>query len=161
MSTFVKPEPNLVGGFPQPLDRSLRSLGLARLTYTQPSAFRGCVALFLLAQAPVTLPSLGSSFYPAPGGNSLAATRIAWPGAEATPTATKPRRERELRWLRTHRPELQALAGQWIALDGDVLLASGPDPVEVIREARRKGIRAPFLHRVEFDREAGSVRMGL
>lgn len=54
--------------------------------------------------------------------------------------------EREQRWLKEHRDEY---AGQWVALEGDRLLASGPDGRAVYEAARAAGVRAPLVTRVE------------
>ncbi len=70
-------------------------------------------------------------------------------------------RERELRWLREHRNELQRLSGQWIVIEGQTLVASGFDPVEVVREARRKGVRVPFVRRIDESRAKGTGEIGL
>jgi hypothetical protein len=56
------------------------------------------------------------------------------------------RRERERRWLNEHREEY---LGQWVALEGDRLLASGPDGQAVYEAAREAGVRAPYLMRIE------------
>lgn len=56
------------------------------------------------------------------------------------------RRERERRWLDEHRDEY---VGQWVALEGDHLLASGPDGRAVYEAARAAGVRAPLVTRVE------------
>lgn len=50
------------------------------------------------------------------------------------------RRERERRWLDEHRDEY---VGQWVALEGDHLLASGPDG-RAVYEAARGGRPRPF-----------------
>ncbi len=54
--------------------------------------------------------------------------------------------EREQRWLDEHREEY---LGQWVALEGDRLLASGPDGRAVYEAARAAGVRAPLMTRVE------------
>jgi hypothetical protein len=56
------------------------------------------------------------------------------------------RRERERRWLDEHRDEY---LGQWVALEGDRLLASGRDGRAVYEAAREAGVHAPFVTRVE------------
>jgi hypothetical protein len=53
---------------------------------------------------------------------------------------------REQRWLDEHRDEY---VGQWVALEGDRLLASGPDGRAVYEAARSAGVRAPLVTRVE------------
>ena len=60
--------------------------------------------------------------------------------------------ERAVRWVAEHRREY---AGQWVALDGDRLVASGTDAREVAEAARREGVRAPFLDRVAPEPEGG------
>jgi hypothetical protein len=53
---------------------------------------------------------------------------------------------RETEWLRQHRHEY---AGQYVALDGDKLVASGPDGRTVIRQAREAGVKAPYIACIE------------
>ena len=60
--------------------------------------------------------------------------------------AVNDRWEREQRWLDEHREEY---LGQWVALEGDRLLASGPDGRAVYEAARSAGVRAPLVTRVE------------
>jgi hypothetical protein len=51
-------------------------------------------------------------------------------------------RESERRWLDEHRNEY---AGQWVALDGDRLIAHGPDGREVYRQVKEAGVKYPFV----------------
>lgn len=53
---------------------------------------------------------------------------------------------RETEWLRQHRHEY---AGQYVALDGDRLIAFGSDGRTVIRQAREAGVKAPYIARIE------------
>lgn len=53
--------------------------------------------------------------------------------------------ERERAWIEENRDEY---LGQWVALDGDRLLAHGTDARRVYLAARAAGVRAPFLERV-------------
>lgn len=53
---------------------------------------------------------------------------------------------RETEWLRQHRHEY---AGQYVALEGDRLVASGTDGRAVIRQAREAGVKSPFTTRIE------------
>lgn len=71
------------------------------------------------------------------------------------------RRARELGWLQTHRNEVRAYAGQWIVLEGEEIIAHGPDPAEVVRLARERGVRVPLVLRIESDRPEGAGYMGL
>ena len=50
---------------------------------------------------------------------------------------------REMAWIA--KPDLQYV-NQWVALDGDQVVAHGPDGKTVVAEARAKGLAAPFLH---------------
>ena len=53
---------------------------------------------------------------------------------------------RETEWLRQHRHEY---AGQYVALDGDRLVAHAESLREVYRLARAAGIKSPFTTRIE------------
>lgn len=53
-----------------------------------------------------------------------------------------------LRWVDKHRDEY---LGQWIALDGDLLISHGPNAKKVYEEARATGVQAPFLKRIVED----------
>jgi hypothetical protein len=50
--------------------------------------------------------------------------------------------ERERAWINAHRDEY---LGQWVALDGDDLIAHGTDARSVYEEALARGISAPYL----------------
>src|SRR2546425_3340638 len=54
--------------------------------------------------------------------------------------------EAAFKWINEHGREY---AGQWLALDGESLLAHGPDLSEVATVARAKGVQFPLLHLVE------------
>lgn len=62
-------------------------------------------------------------------------------GATPDPTAEL-NNEAEQKWISEHR---STHAGQWIALSGYRLLASGPDPASVYQQARLMGIPVPFI----------------
>jgi len=62
--------------------------------------------------------------------------------ARLTGQATGRSRQREQAWLREHAPEYQ---GQWVALDGDRLLAAGSKLAEVRERARATGRLAQAL----------------
>jgi|ERR1700752_2102675 len=59
--------------------------------------------------------------------------------------------EEERAWIEAHRDEY---LGQWVALDGDRLLAHGSDAKKVYDSARQQGITAPYLERVSPKHEA-------
>ena len=59
--------------------------------------------------------------------------------------------ERERGWINVHRDEY---LGQWVALDGDHLVAHGTDARKVYEEAREQGITAPYLEQVSPKQEA-------
>lgn len=52
---------------------------------------------------------------------------------------------RESAWIKRHRDEYM---NQWVALDGDKLLAHGTDAREVYLAARATGVYAPFLEQI-------------
>jgi len=58
--------------------------------------------------------------------------------------------ERERAWIKRHRDEY---LGRWVALDGDRLIAHGPDARSVYLAARAAGVRAPFLEQVTPEEE--------
>ena len=53
-----------------------------------------------------------------------------------------PTNEQERVWINAHRDQY---LGQWVALDGDHLVAHGTDAKKVYDEAREQGITAPYL----------------
>ena len=55
------------------------------------------------------------------------------------------RSAKSLRWLFENR---QKYSGQWVALDGDRLMASGPTAKEVYSKAKAEGVEIPFVERV-------------
>jgi hypothetical protein len=59
--------------------------------------------------------------------------------------------EQERAWIEAHRDEY---LDQWVALDGDRLIAHGADAKKVYDEAREQGITAPYLERVSPKLEA-------
>ncbi len=50
-----------------------------------------------------------------------------------------------MKWIQAHRKEFD---GQWVALDGEMLLAHGADGKKVHAEAQAKGVKTPLMHRV-------------
>lgn len=53
---------------------------------------------------------------------------------------------REMSWVQQHRAEF---AGQWVALDGERLLAAGAVAREVFAAARASGVHQPLVMKVE------------
>lgn len=53
-------------------------------------------------------------------------------------------------WINSHGSDYH---GQWLALDGDRLLAHGTNLTEVAAAARARGVQFPLLHLVEPPRE--------
>ena len=63
------------------------------------------------------------------------------------------RRKRELAWRSGNAAVLQErYAGKWVVLEGEVLVAHGSSPTEVVRQARNKGIATPYVFWVEPER---------
>lgn len=58
-------------------------------------------------------------------------------------------RQRELEWIETHASEMGRLAGEWVVLEGEDLIAHGKSASRVVASARRKGIKVPFVFYVE------------
>ena len=52
---------------------------------------------------------------------------------------------KSLRWLYENR---EKYLGQWVALDGDRLIASGPTAKEVYAKAKAEGVEIPFVELV-------------
>lgn len=84
--------------------------------------------------------------------------------AGQAPVETSPHvsrfRQRELEWRRTHAAALKQFENQWVVLEGEEILAHGLDPVEVINEAKSKGVRTPYVFFVE-PRTENVVTIGL
>lgn len=55
-------------------------------------------------------------------------------------------RARELRWIKDHAGEYADL---WVAVEGDQLIAKGPEAKAVFAAARARGITRPFVVRIE------------
>ena len=55
------------------------------------------------------------------------------------------RSARSLRWLHENR---EKYSGQWVALNGDRLIASGPTAKEVYSKAKAEGVQIPFVELV-------------
>ena len=59
-------------------------------------------------------------------------------------------RQRRLEWLKLHREEF---AGQYVALDGEVLVGHGATIREAHQQAKEKGVENPFLVRLTSESE--------
>jgi hypothetical protein len=59
--------------------------------------------------------------------------------------ASANRSAKSLRWLDENR---EKYLGQWVALDGDRLIASGPTAKEVYSKAKAEGVDIPFVELV-------------
>ena len=55
------------------------------------------------------------------------------------------RSAKSLRWLDENR---EKYSGEWVALDGDRLIANGPTPKEVYAKAKAEGVEIPFVELV-------------
>ena len=66
------------------------------------------------------------------------------------------RSEKSLRWLHENRDKY---SGQWVALDGDRLIANGPTAKEVYSKAKAEGIEIPFVELVT-EEESGPFTGG-
>ncbi len=69
---------------------------------------------------------------------------------QAKPVSPDPKDEVAFKWINEHG---SAYPGQWLALDGDRLLAHGANLAEVASAARAAGVPFPLLHLVEPPRE--------
>ena len=59
-------------------------------------------------------------------------------------------RQERLQWLKSHREEY---AGQYVALDGTVLVGHGPTIRDAHEQARQNGVENPFLVRLSSESE--------
>lgn len=70
-------------------------------------------------------------------------------------------RSRELNFCAEHPEAFANLVGQWVALEDETIVASGPDLAAVAAEARKRGVKVPFVFRVEEPLPAGYGELGL
>ena len=54
-------------------------------------------------------------------------------------------RTREMKWIEEHKHEY---AGQWVALDGDRLIAASPVRAEISVAVKADGAKLPLIHRI-------------
>ena len=73
-------------------------------------------------------------------------------GSQAQPN----RSSKSLKWLHENR---EKYAGQWVALDGDRIIASGPTAKEVYSKAKAEGVEIPFVELV-IEQESGPFTGG-
>jgi Family of unknown function (DUF5678) len=66
-------------------------------------------------------------------------------GEGHTSQADANRSAKSLRWLEDNG---EKYSGQWVALDGDRLIASGPTAQEVYSKAKAEGVAIPFVELV-------------
>ena len=57
-------------------------------------------------------------------------------------------REQEHAWCRSHVDELRAFSGEWVILEGERIVGHGKDPAALIPEARRQGIKIPYIFHI-------------
>lgn len=129
-------------------------LGLAQATAVlgDPLAFERYALTESLKRSPSVVRSgLGTA---APSGQLLAFT----PHARRHPPV--PHRSRELAWRASHEDVLRAFAGQWVVLEGEEIVVHGKDPVQLVAEAKGKGIGVPYIFFVESPGD-NVVRIGL
>jgi hypothetical protein len=89
-------------------------------------------------------------------GNLTFRDRLAFPAGRDR----EMRRAREIRWREAHSEVLRQYAGQWVALEGERIVAHGPDAARVAVEARNLGVAIPYIFRVE-EASEDVVLMGL
>jgi Family of unknown function (DUF5678) len=58
-------------------------------------------------------------------------------------------RSREMEFLGKYAEKLAGYVGQWVALEGEIIVAHGSDPVKVVAQARKAGVEIPFIFRVQ------------
>jgi hypothetical protein len=51
-------------------------------------------------------------------------------------------RSKEMQWIEANRA---AYADQWVAVEGERLIAAGPDPLKVFAVAKSEGVTVPFV----------------
>lgn len=72
-------------------------------------------------------------------------------GANRSRQAEAGRSEKSLRWLNKNRREYM---GQWVALDGDRLIANGQTAKEVYSKSKAEGVKVPFVDLVQEEETA-------
>ncbi len=67
------------------------------------------------------------------------------PRDKRVPCEPMPDRSREWEWIAQHKHEY---AGQWVALDGDHLIAANPNRGELSAAIKAAGATLPLIHRI-------------
>ena len=84
------------------------------------------------------------------------------PGSTAARgVAAQDHRSRELNFCAEHPEVFAKLVGQWVALEGETIVASGESLAPVVAAARKRGIKVPFVFRVEQPLPPGYGDLGL
>jgi Family of unknown function (DUF5678) len=55
----------------------------------------------------------------------------------------------EHRFIAEHPDAFDPFIGEWVVLEGTSIVAHGQEPVDVVDEARARGIKVPYIFRVE------------
>ena len=98
-------------------------------------------------QLPTTEQQMLREFLPRPEAAKPEFKASPIPPGRRVPLAHKQKdRSRELAWLMKNQGDY---AGQWVALDGDELIAHGYDLKQVSEEAKAKGINDPIFAHAE------------
>lgn len=67
------------------------------------------------------------------------------PRDKRVPCEPMPDRTREWEWIKQHKHEY---AGQWVALDGNRLIAASPNRMEISAAIKADGAKLPLIHRI-------------
>lgn len=77
--------------------------------------------------------------------DSLTQPLSSTPQGQQSPQPGSSRRQQELQWIDENRSQVEKLAGNWIAVEGNQLIAYSPDFSTVLAETKRCGIGTPFI----------------
>ncbi len=69
-------------------------------------------------------------------------------------------RQVEQAWRRENGDVLRGYAGKWLVLEHEEVIAHGDDPADLVRQARERGIRSPYVFFVE-PVQPGVVKYGI
>jgi hypothetical protein len=67
----------------------------------------------------------------------------------------------ENEWLNKHPEELRKCAGEYVIVEGTEIIAHGTEPAELLKVARRRGIKIPYIFFVEPPLPPNTFRIGL